>query len=320
MQIADWREDYGPPLWFDYPALSRKFRRTVLKINPHIIHAGPIQRVCLLPALSKCKPLLSMSWGFDMLEDANRNLFWDWVTRIVLKRSDWLAVDCETVMRKVEQYGFPADRITVFPWGVDLDQFSPEKRGFMRRQVGFEEDFLIVHTRSWEPRYGVDIALEGFRLAQKETPNIRMFMLGGGSQIKKVKEFVEKHQLTERIHFCGYKKNQSLADYFQAADAYLSASHIDGSSVALMEAMACGCPPIVSDIPSNLEWVEDGKEGWVFQDSDSDHLAQKIIEAAANRKSNIARGKNARKKAEKKADWRVNFKRLLETYEKIADI
>jgi len=254
-----------------------------------------------------------------MLEDANRNLFWDHITKYVLKRSDWLAVDCETVLHKAEQFGFPADRTTIFPWGVDLSQFSPEKRGFMRRQVGFEEDFLIVHTRSWEPRYGVDIAMEGFRLAQKETPNIRMFMLGGGSQIKKVKGFVKQHHLEDRIQFCGYKKNQSLADYYQAADAYLSASHIDGSSVALMEAMACGCPPIVSDIPSNLEWVQDGKEGWVFTDSEPYDLAQKIVQAATNRKGNKAQGKNARKKAELKANWQVNFTCLLETYEKIAD-
>jgi len=317
IQVVNWRKSGRKPTWLEYSRLSRDFRNAVLAINPDIIHAGPIQRVALLPALSGCHPLLSMSWGFDMLEDADRNNLWKWITYFVLKHSDWLAADCETVKRKAKRFNFPEEKVTVFPWGVDLTQFSPEKQGFMRRQVGFEEDFLIVHTRSWEPRYGVDIALKGFRIAQKQVPNLRMFMLGGGSHENQVKLFVEENKLTDRIQFCGYKKNQSLVDYYQAADAYLSASHIDGSSVALMEAMACGCPPIVSDIPSNLEWVEHEKEGWVFKDNDAYGLAEQILDAASNREEIQKRGKNARNKAEEKANWTLNFQRLLETYDTV---
>jgi len=189
----------------------------------------------------------------------------------------------------------------------------------MRRQVGYEEDLLIVHTRSWEPRYGVDIALKGFYLAYQRRKNLRMFMLGGGSLEKFVKGFVREKGLEDRVLFCGYKNNQSLADYYRAGDVYLSASHIDGSSVALMEAMACGCPALVSDIPSNLEWIEDGRQGWVFPDGNAEGLAEKIVQIADSPDKIAIHGKQARKKAEKAADWTRNFQRLLETYKTIQD-
>jgi len=298
----------------DYCRLKVLFARALDQVKPDLVHAGPIQRVAFLPALTQFHPLLSMSWGFDMLEGAHKDLIWRAITKFVLWRSDWLAADCQTVKREALAFGFPAERVAVFPWGVDLEVFQPKDRGFIHCQVGYEEDLLIVHTRSWEERYGVDVALEGFWLASREVPNLRLFLLGGGSQEKWVKRYVQQKDLTERVHFCGYQENEVLAQYYRAADVYLSASHIDGSSVALMESMACACPALVSDIPSNLEWIRDGQEGWVFKDKDAHSLAARIIEITRNRDQISIRGLNARRKAEKDANWKKNFEKLLATY------
>ncbi|BBB49434.1 hypothetical protein Pelsub_P2665 [Pelolinea submarina] len=315
---VSWREPATRTGWLDYIGLKKKFAAVLEEVQPDVVHAGPIQRVALLPALAGFHPLLSMSWGFDMLEDADRGPLWRAATQYVLDCSDWFAADCHTVRRKAQTFGFPPERMTIFPWGVDHEIFQPKDRGFMRRQVGYEEDLLIVHTRSWEPRYGVDVMLEGFWQAIQQQPNLRMFMLGGGSQEKQVKGFVKDKGLEERVLFCGYKENESLAQYYRAADVYLSASHVDGSSVALMEAMSCGCPALVSDIPSNLEWVHDGREGWVFKDGSSKSLADRIVEIARNRREVPERGAAAQLKAEQDADWGRNFGKLLQTYQKLA--
>ncbi len=310
-----WRSDTEPVEWRNYEQLKDQFQRAVEQIKPDLIHAGPIQRVAYLPILIDFHPTLAMSWGFDLLEDAKRNNVWNLITRLVLNHCDWFTSDCQTTKEIAVSLGMADDRTTVFPWGVDLDAFNPEKRGLMRRQVGFEEDLLIVHTRSWEPRYGVDIALEGFWKALQVVPNLRLFMLGGGSLESQIHKFVNDKGLNDRIQFCGYQQNDALAGYYQAADVYLSASHIDGSSVALMEAMACGCPALVSDIPANLEWVLDQNQGWIFKDGNSQDLAEKIIEVSQNRKKAAIFGSNARLKAEADANWNENFKKLLATYE-----
>lgn len=312
-----WRSDNRALSVEDYQEIKGKFSKTVARIQPDLIHAGPIQRVAFLPAMVDFHPLLTMSWGFDLLEDARRDETWEEITRFVLQNSDWFTSDCQTTRDLAVEFGMDANRTTIFPWGVDLQLFTPIRQGLMRRQVGYEEDLLIVHTRSWEPRYGVDVALEGFWQAFQVVPNLRMFMLGGGSQESLVKGFVKEKGLEDRILFSGYQQNETLAGYYQAADVYLSASHIDGSSVALMEAMACGCPPLVSDIPANLEWVTDGEQGWVFRDGSADDLAQKLIHIAQFRSEVFDKGQRARDKAEERADWEKNTNTLMQTYQEV---
>lgn len=317
INVVDWREKTLQTTWLDYLKLKDQFKQVVADVRPDIVHAGPIQRVALLPALVQFHPLLSMSWGFDLLQDAYRDLLWRVATRFVLKHSDWFTADCRTTCRRAEAFGFPAERMTIFPWGVDHEVFNPKGRDQMRRRMGYEEDLLIVHTRSWEPRYGVDVALQGFWLAWQQEPNLRMLMLGGGSQERMVKQFVQDKGLEERILFCGYKENDELAQYYRAADVYLSASHIDGSSVALMESMACACPALVSNIPSNLEWIKAGKQGWVFRDGDAHDLAERILEIAHNRNELPLRGAAAQRKAQKDADWNKSVEKLLQTYQQM---
>ena len=312
---VDWRKDQKPVSWSDYKDLAQQFGSAVESIKPDLIHAGPIQRVAYLPALIDFHPLLAMSWGFDLLEDARRDETWEEITRFVLQNCDWFTSDCRTTKEIALNYGIPESRTTVFPWGVDHKIFNPDARGSMRRQVGYEEDLLIVHTRSWEPRYGVDIAIEGFYQALQSAPNLQLFLLGGGSQENQIRSFIADKGISDRVHFCGYKENEALAGYYQAADVYLSASHIDGSSVALMEAMACGCPALVSDIPANLEWIKDGVQGWVFRDGDAQHLAEKIVQIAGQNQERRLCGENAQSKAKVEADWQKNFAKLLDTYE-----
>lgn len=296
-----------------------KFRKVIAEVQPDIIHAGPIQRVALIPAVANFHPLISMSWGFDLLKDANRNTFWKLITKYVLSKSDWMLADCQTVKQIAVGFGFPDKKITVFPWGVNLNLFSPDERTKMRKEIGFKRDLLIIHTRSWEPRYGVDIALHGFQIAAASVPNLQMIMLGSGSQEERVKEFINSHGLSDQIHLFGYQENEKLTVFYQAADVYLSASHIDGSSVALMESMACGCPAIVSDIPANLEWITNGVEGWTFRDGDSEDLAKKIINAAGIKTKLKKFGKAARIKTEKFANWNHSVEKLLETYQTVSD-
>ena len=115
----------------------------------------------------------------------------------------------------------------------------------------------------------------------------------------------------------GRSVQTDLPRWYHMADLYISPSHVDGSSVSLMEALASGLPCLVSDIPGNREWVEDGVNGWLFRDGDADDLAEKILSAIKNRKSFRKIGEAARKTAEQKADWKKNFGKLLEAYDRI---
>jgi glycosyltransferase involved in cell wall biosynthesis len=121
----------------------------------------------------------------------------------------------------------------------------------------------------------------------------------------------------ERVHFGGQVGQTDLPRWYHMSDLYISPSHVDGSSVTLMEALASGLPCLVSDIPGNREWIEEGVNGWLFRDGDVDDLAAKILYAIQNRKSFKQVGETARKTAEQKADWTKNFGKLLAAYDQV---
>jgi glycosyltransferase involved in cell wall biosynthesis len=306
-----WQIEKGKAHWWQYLYLGREFRSIIKEIKPDLIHAGPLQPVSILPAMAGFHPLVSMSWGFDMLQDAERTVFWKWVTKYVLARSDWLFCDCQTVKKKAIAWGFPEGQISVFPWGVDLSIFKPTANPKKR-----SKELIFLSTRSWEPRYGIDVALKGFALAVRENPHLHLVMLSGGSQADWVQRFIRENQLEQNIELRGQINNEILSEIYHTAHVYLSASHVDGSSVALMEALACGTPVLVSDIPSNLEWVRDGVEGWVFKDGDAADLARAILRIASQPEMLSAASFNARRTAENKADWKKNFAILLAGYDR----
>jgi glycosyltransferase involved in cell wall biosynthesis len=122
------------------------------------------------------------------------------------------------------------------------------------------------------------------------------------------------------VHFGGHVAQADLPRWYQMADLYISPSHVDGSSVSLMEALASGLPCLVSDIPGNKEWIIDGENGWLFRDGAVNDLAEKILYAIKNRKLFKKIGESARKTAEQKADWKKNFGKLLEAYKYVSSL
>ena len=294
--------------WRNLPRLTLDFRRLTREIKPDLIHAGPIQTCALIATLSGFRPLLTMSWGFDLMQDAERNAWWRYVTHYTLARSTFFTSDCETTRQKAIAYGMNPSCTIVFPWGVDLDRFVPAV-------TRLSSPFTVFCNRAWEPRYGVDVLARAFVEAARQRPELRLMLLGGGSQGNLLHQILTDGGVMERVHFGGQVSQSELPHYYWMASLFVSASHVDGSSVSLMEALACGLPALVSDIPANREWVSDGVNGWLFPDGDGDALAAAILRAYDGRKNLAKIGRAARKTAEEKADWQKNFRKLIEAYE-----
>jgi glycosyltransferase involved in cell wall biosynthesis len=304
--------------WLNYLRFKNEFKKILDLIQPDLVHAGPIQRVAFIAALADAHPLISMSWGTDLLMEADRNCWWQWVTRFTLRHSDWLIGDCQAVQKKAGKVGFPKDKTSIFPWGIDLQRFQPDPSSGNRKELGWDKNFVILCTRNWEPRYGMDLVVKAFCQSAGQMPDARLVLVGGGSQEKMLRKMALDAGTQNKVVFSGRIEYEDLPKYYQAADLYISASHSDGSSVSLMEALGCGCPVMVSDIVSNREWVAPGKQGWLFKDGDSKDLAKTLLSIYQQRFDMQIIRENAHLTALEKADWKKNFLILLSTYEAAA--
>lgn len=316
--------------WRDVPRLTMDLKRVIGEVGPDLIHAGPIQTCAFLTVLSGFRPVLTMSWGFDLMQDADRNAWWRWVTRYTLQRTTFFASDAYVTRDRAVALGMNPDRTVVFPWGVNLNLFRPSppsKKPGVRSEIGRRREstprgravrgrrhFVLLCNRSWEPRYGVDVLARAFVQAAQANPAISLILLGGGSQAKSIREIFTRGGMLGRVQFCGRVPQAAMPRWYRMADLFVSPSHVDGSSVSLMEALACGLPPLISDIPANKEWVREDANGWLFPDGNAQALADKILSVAANRRELARIGRRARKTAEERADWSKNFPVLLQAY------
>lgn len=314
--------------WSDTPHLALDFRRLVRAMRPDLVHAGPIQTCAFIAVLSGFRPILTMSWGFDLMQDADRNPWWRWVTSYTLRRSTYFTSDAYVTKDRAVALGMDPTCTVVFPWGVDLQLFTtapgaPAHSLGARRVrptreasvIGGKRAFTLFCNRSWEPRYGVDVLAHAFVKASKQNPRLSLILLGGGSQSQAIREILEEGGALGNVHLGGYVTQTDLPRWYHMADLFVSPSHVDGSSVSLMEALACGVPALVSDIPANREWIRPGVNGWLFRDGDIDGLARQILALADQRRLLAKCGRSARASAEQRANWNSNFQVLLQAYQ-----
>lgn len=308
-----WKGGKKPFEWRDLPALTFDFRRLTREIKPDLVHAGPIQTCAFIAVLAGASPLLTMSWGFDLMDDVHKGWMWKFATKYTLKRSTFFTSDANVTKDKAVAYGMNPEKTIVFPWGVDLDHFTTKE------ERGKKGGFVLFCNRAWETRYGVDVLARAFVKVAQQRDDVRLLLLGGGSQGANLRRIFQSGVVDEYVTYGGQVSQTDLPRWYHMADLYISPSHVDGSSVSLMEALACGLPCLVSDIPANKEWVFENENGWLFRDGDADHLAEKIVAVMNQREKLPEIGRASRSEAEKRADWKKNAAALMEVYRSLGE-
>jgi glycosyltransferase involved in cell wall biosynthesis len=144
----------------------------------------------------------------------------------------------------------------------------------------------------------------------------KTLILGSGSHQGNLKAMVEELGLST-IDFTGQVPHREVFDNLMKADIYVSCSKSDSTSVSLLEAMACGLFPVVSDIEGNREWIEHGQNGLMFEVGDVDSLSRMIIWAAENPGLRERARKHNFELIEKHAVWENNMSMVEEEFGKL---
>jgi glycosyltransferase involved in cell wall biosynthesis len=297
-----------------------EFRELLDEIGPDVIHAGPMQTCGYVTAMSGFHPWLLCSWGSDLLLYARQSSELMQATQVALSSADSFFCDCDTVQAAAKQFANISDsRIVQLPWGIKRGSFGPS--GALPPRKQFEREpgtHVIICTRSWEPLYGIKTLLEAFLQASRIDSSLRLLLLGNGSEVGRVREFIAVHGLGGVIRTLGPYGKQDMPKWFRVADTYVSCTQSDGTSVSLLEAMATGLPVVLTDIPSNREWVTENFNGWLAPANSAEEFANRLLCAArlTPEQRRLFSERN-RRIVEERADWDRNFPRLLEMYERL---
>jgi len=160
-----------------------------------------------------------------------------------------------------------------------------------------------------------DCLVEAFRILVKKGLPVSLMLCGDGPERPRIEKLVKNYNLDDKTEFLGSVAHTKIPGILSNTDIYISLSEKDGASASLFEAMASGCFPVVSDIPANRLWIQDGINGRLVSFGDPVQLALVLEELIMERVEMERVSKLNREIAESKLDIKkntLNFKKLFE--------
>lgn len=143
-------------------------------------------------------------------------------------------------------------------------------------QIKNNENFNLIFVGRLEKVKGVNFIIDAFSKMENQIKNVTLTFVGDGEERNVLEEQVKKLNLEEKIKFIGRQKN--VIEWLDKSDIFLYPSiWEEGFGISVVEAMARGCIPIVSNRGGLPEIIEDGKNGFIFKYDDVEEFTQKII-------------------------------------------
>jgi glycosyltransferase involved in cell wall biosynthesis len=212
---------------------------------------------------------------------------------------DALTLLSDALARDSRWLGGAPERLAVVPGVVDTELFAPRERSKrVAEELGLEADARVIGVVArLQPHRRFDLLLEGFRIAQRKLPQLKLVVVGRGTRAQQVlEEPVQRLGLGAHVIRAGYRGGdyRDILALFDALVFLVPGS--DGSCRAVLEAMALGIPVIASPRGVLPETVDDGETGAVVEE-DAEALAREFVRCAREPGEWQRRGAAARERA-----------------------
>jgi Glycosyltransferase len=176
-------------------------------------------------------------------------------------------------------------------------QRDPEKGSAVRRDLGFGDDAIIIGTIAvFRFQKRLNVWIDTARKIHQRLPNARFVIVGDGPLKNELTEQVRALGLENIIVFTGLQ--EETRPYLSAMDIYMMSSIFEGLPIALLEAMACGCPVVTTDAGGIKEVIRYNTDGLMCTVDDTDNLVEMVCGLGTNPIERERLARNARKRIE----------------------
>ena len=193
--------------------------------------------------------LVGSAWGSDILDTPGRSVLLRALTRRVLRACTLSTSDSQVMATRMRELG--AGEVMVFPFG--LEALPPA--------CARKDDTLFFANRGLEPLYEPGRVLQQF--AAVAGGQGQLVVANDGTLRAVLERQAQALGLQGRVRFVGRLDAATQGSWYDRARWYLSLPRTDSVAVSVLEAMAHGCVPILSDLPANRELVQDGVNGLI---------------------------------------------------------
>lgn len=301
-----WLRDRAPlPRFARYTLEIPRLRQLLRGFAPDLVNAHFLPNYGWMAVHAGRTPRVLTTLGSDILTVPQHSALHAWRTRYVLSRCDAVTADAAMLARAIESFGVAPDRILTVPFGIEAARFAAPP-------VRPDTPFVVLSTRRLEPVYDVETFLRAcVPFAAAGESSLEIQVAGKGSREAALRELATRLP----VRFLGWLSQSDLDAALGRAHVYVSTSRSDSTSVSLLEAMAGGVFPVVSDIVANREWIVDGENGLLFPCGDAEALARCLIRARLDVQLRTEAAVRNRRIVAERATWDVTVSRVETLFE-----
>lgn len=323
-------------------ALMRRTRERLLQVarelRPQIIHAhSPVLNA--LPAIKVARIL-----GIPVVYEIRA--FWEdaavdhgttregslryRLTRALetyaLRRVDHVFTICEGLRSDIVARGISADKVTVIPNAVDIENFEPggQPDEALKNQLGLSGCTVLGFIGSFYAYEGLDLLLQALPVILAQRPDVRVLLVGGGPQDAALKAQAEALGLGDKVVFTGRVPHAEVNRYYDLVDVLVYPRHSMRLTELVtplkpLEAMAQGRILVASDVGGHQELIRDGETGVLFKAGDAEALARAVLGLLSRPHTWDALRAQGRRFVETERNWARSVSNYVQPYTRLSE-
>jgi glycosyltransferase involved in cell wall biosynthesis len=264
-------------------------RQYVRRTHPDILHAHQLTGAGWLGAMAGYHPFVVTGWGSDILVEPHRSALRRFLLKIVLRRSDRLTVPSRLMYDAARNLGVDETRLRLIPWGIETDLFTPTPRdgSSTRSQLGIDAAArVILSPRKIKQVYNIDLLLKAADAIKSQVPGLRLVLIEAAAEpgyLAELNQLIQHLGLQQTVLWLPRQESMSqMARLYRMADVVASIPSSEGYGFSVYEAMASGCPTLISDLPVFKEELTDRMHTVKVPVGDLDRTSQALVELLTN--------------------------------------
>ncbi len=296
-----------------YLMKAGEVRKLVNQIQPDIVNAHYATSYGTVAALAGLKNYIVSVWGSDIYEFPNKSLLHRALLKFSLFKAPHLFSTSQAMADEAAKY--TKKHFDITPFGVDTKLFSPEKRN--RK----DNAFVIGTVKGLSYKYGIDYLLKAAAIIKGEHPEIPLLIriAGKGPDEAAFRKLSEELGIEGIVTWLGFISQEEAAVEWANMDLAIitSSSSSESFGVSAVEAQACACPIIISDVPGLMEATKPGVTSVVVPRRDEYALANAIVELYSDEHIRKDMGNNGKQFVGDTYEYNICFDKIEKLFNKI---
>lgn len=295
--------------------INRLLLKLLNEIKPDIVHAHQLLPYGYWGVKTEFRPLVVTPIGSDAIIYAQKYAVYRKRARVVYENSDAITQDSHVCQQAGYKVGAKIKNNHIIQNGVDTDKFLPRLDGdAFKKEIGIDKDYrMVTHTRGLSDTYNMFNLLQAWKTVSKKMPDVRLFLVYfkfGKDNEDQLRKFVAQNGMNDSVIFHGFLPHDEMPRLYSASELSLSVPITDSSPSSVYEAMACGVPVVVSDLPWTNYAMRNMENCFIVPGAEPDKIAGAITEILGDNQLATRLGENGRRLVKEKFDYRCNMEAM----------